>query len=186
MITHFISLQGLVVLGQVLLHPARGFQTFSQRPHSPLCCSSSSPSSRAWQSCSNPCIVWAKPHIKFALHKPFHWAAAGIPLLGHLSVYMVWTHIWNKASQSRIILRKLHTFQVLQHMSFLFHALLALERLVQIHATGTLQSCSCERSKISPCICNVLNFIMNSGFSPHQECQLNRKRKTLRELSMHS
>lgn len=95
----------------------------SQRLHSPLCCSSSSSSSGAQQICSNPCIVWAKPHIKFALHKPFHWAAAGIPLLGHSSVYMVWTHIWNKASQSRIILRKLHTFQDLQHMSLLFHAL---------------------------------------------------------------
>lgn len=97
-----------------LLHPARGLQTFAgpQRPHSPPCCSSSSPRSRVEQICSNPGIVRAKSHIKFALYEPFDWAAAGIPPLGHSSVYMVWTHIWNKAGQSRIILRKLHTFQV--------------------------------------------------------------------------
>ena len=101
-------LQGLVFLCQVLLHPARSLQTFrgSQRPYSPPCCFSSSPSSRAQQICSDPHIVRTKPHIKLALLRPFHWAAAGIPLRGHSSVYMVWTHIWNKAGQSRIILRK--------------------------------------------------------------------------------
>lgn len=95
---------------------------------------------------------------------------------------MVWTHIWNKAGQSRIILRKLHTFRVLQHMSSLFGGLSAFQLSVQINAAGKLQDCSCERSRMSPCRCHVLHFIRNSGFSP--ECQLNRKRGKLRELSI--
>lgn len=96
----FFSLQGCIPLGQVLLHPAKSLQTSgaSQRSHSPLCCFSPSPCSGAWQFFSNPHIVCVKPHIKFAPHKPFHWAATGIPLLGHSSVYMVWKHFWNKES----------------------------------------------------------------------------------------
>lgn len=78
MINHdLFCLKGLILPWSGLGHPAGRLQIFRgwQRADSRLCCSSSSPSSRAWQIRSNPDIVLAKPPIQFGLHRPFDWAA---------------------------------------------------------------------------------------------------------------
>lgn len=139
------------------------------------------------RSAQTPTLSWQNRVFNLACTGHLTEQHGGIPLLGHSSVYMVWTHIRNKAGQSRIILRKLHTFQVLPHMSPLsIDARQALELSERLPAAGTLQRLSlASPPKFLPAYVMFCTLLGIPDF-PHQECQPNRKRDKLRELCIYS
>lgn len=191
MINHdLFCLKGLILPWSGLGHPAGRLKNFraSQRPDSRLCCSSSSPSSRAWQIRSNPDIVLAKPRIQFGLHRPFDWAAWRNSFAGSfICVHGLDTH----TKQSRPV--KDNIEEVTHISSFATY-------VTSVHwrssGTGVVGAPSCSGDIATPVALQALPKFLPAYVMlctllgipdfPHQECQPNRKRDKLRELCIYS